>query len=171
MKKDRGFTLVEVMVAITIIILALFPIFGSMVAVLRYHRALLDREIAIGLSRSIENILDSQEDFYTYNDSGEAVTIRSIWELGKEYPIILHKDSAGVASASDYIISIPTNSKIFVARAYAMKNPDICDDIPSTNSCSQFGENPYIYAVKIVITWNDGVSIRSFSVSRRFYKP
>ncbi len=171
--KQRGFTLVEVMVAITIILIALLPIFGSMYGILKNHREVLDKEIAIGLARSAENILDSQKDFYTYvrvSGSWKIKSIRDVWSDGEEHPIILHKDNGSSYDPADYVISVPTNSKTFRVRAYAMKNPKVCNELPS-GSCSSYDDNPYLYAVRIEILWEEGSSTKSYVVVRRFYKP
>ncbi len=169
---QKGFSLVELMVAMAILLIALLPILGSMYGILYSHRSLLDKEIAIGIARSIENILDSQEDFYTYYTSGtstDAVPIRDVWDDGKEHPIILHRNNADVFSSSDYVIRIKTNSKEFFAKAFAMKNPNVCDDISQTN-CTMVPNN-YLYAVRIVVEWQDMNKTSTLTVVRRFYKP
>ncbi len=172
-KGQKGFSLVELMVAMAILLIALLPILGSMYGILYSHRILLDKEIAIGIARSIENILDSQEDFYTYDTSGTAtkvVPIRDIWKEGEQYPIILHRNTTTVYSQRDYVIEIPTNNKIFYASAFAMKNPPVCDDI-SQDPCSSMVPNDYLYAVRIVVKWREMGKTSTFTVVRRFYKP
>ncbi len=171
-EKQRGFTLVEVMVAITIILIALIPIFGSMYGVLYYHREILDREVALGLMRSLENVLDSQKQFYTYDSDGNPVVI---WNMSdsdrKEYPIILSKSSADSWSDKDYEIKTVINGKSFIIRAYAMRNPAVCIGIPDSSSCSSYESIKGLYAVRLVVSWQEQEKYKNIEFVRRFYKP
>ncbi len=162
--KQRGFTLVEVMVAITIILIALLPIFGSMYGVLYYHREILDREVALGLMRAVENILDSQKDLYTYK-SGDVVSIK---DAGSgEYPVILYSDG----NTGKYELTVRINNKDFTVRAYAVVNPPICTDVPKDSSCSAKKNVGKLYSVKMVISWSNQGKSEEMIFVRRFYKP
>jgi len=164
-EKQRGFTLVEVMVAITIILLALIPIFGSMTGVLVYHRNLLDREIALGIVSSLENVLEAQTDFYV-EKNGKTELLREISD-NDLYPLIIGSDTTGTAQTE---LSFSANNKTFVAKAYASKNPAISTDIP-VGSCSHFKNNPYLFVVKMVVSWTDvSGNTQQMVFVRRFYK-
>jgi len=170
-ESEKGFSLVELMVAMAILLIAILPIFGSLYGVLYKHRNILDNEIAIGLAQSVENILESQEKFYTYEiDDGDykVVALQEVDDKTKDYPIILHKDNAG-ASENDYVLSITTNNKTFTARAYGRPDLSVCQDI-TKDSCSYTG-NKYLYAVRIVVKWTELGVQKEFVIARHFYKP
>jgi len=163
--KQRGFTLVEVMVAITIILIALLAILETMTTLAFSHMEVKNKVVAVNLAQSVDTLIESMGDVVV-DYSGSVITFHdkdySTSDLNKWLPVVLAMDGDTYYKE----IHIPIQGVTYTVKAYARAST-----VKSLQPSERFNTTRDLITVLYVISWKGvGGAQQQMSFVRRYYK-
>ncbi len=171
MKKDRGFTLVELMVAIAILLVVILTIFYAMNMVALKHIEVKEKSIAINLAQTVDSLIESMSDIVIENPStGEIIPVHEsdIDQLKQWLPVVL------LMSGTQYKTSliIPINNVNYTVKAYVIVSPVnsmLPGNPPTISETNIYSKD--LLSVAFVISWRS-YNGRQMTMTflRRYYK-
>jgi prepilin-type N-terminal cleavage/methylation domain-containing protein len=170
-QKQRGFSLVELMVAITILLVAILAILGVMTSLSFKHMEVKEKIVAVNLAQSIDALIESMDDLIVVNTTtGSVVPFHDldITDLKNWKPVVLWMD--GATYRTDLPIKI--NNVNYIVRVYAEVNPINSispGNPPSIGETNITSKN--LITVAYIISWKTyGGKIDSVAFMRRYFK-
>ncbi|GEM_PF-1709116 len=168
---QRGFSLVELMVAITILLVAIMAILGVMASLSFKHMEVKEKIVAVNLAQSIDALIESMDDLIVVDaTTGSVVPFHDldITNLENWRPVVLWMD--GATYRTDLPIKI--NNVNYVVRVYAEVSP--VNSISPGNPPS-IGETNItskdLITVAYVISWRTySGKVENVAFMRRYFK-
>jgi len=168
--KQRGFSLVELMVAISILLVAILAILGVMTSLAFKHMEVKEKIVAVNLAQSIDALIESMNDIVVVDASNNVAPLHdlNISDLRNWRPVVIWRD--GTTFRTD--LPVRVNNVDYIVRVYAEVSPVnsiVPGDPPSIGRTNVISKN--LVTVAYVISWKTyGGKMENMAFMRRYFK-
>ena len=169
LREERGFSLVELMVASALLLVAVLVVLEILPLVAIKHVEVKERIVAVNLAQAFDALVQSMDDVIVETATGITFIHANGINEYKWYPVVL-SENRGIYNTS---IEISINGVKYTIRAFARVNNVVgmrLSDNKPVPYTGTFQNKKDLVAVVINISWDSGSRHEEMSFVRRYFK-